>query len=157
MISVAFQLCKRKLWYNTQRMVLESKMSKHSKKHRKVMIVLRLSGTAGRDILSGIFLFTKQHLHWHTRIFQMPGELTPEIFAALEADGYDGVIASEPGPDETARLLAKSKLPISFIGDPGPILARRKSGMTYIRNDDEYIGRLGARYLASLGNFRTHE
>ena len=156
MISVAFALCKRKLWYNTQRMVLESKMSKHSKKHRKVMIVLRLSGTAGRDILSGIFLFTKQHLHWHTRIFQMPGELTPEIFAALEADGYDGVIASEPGPDETARLLAKSKLPISFIGDPGPILARRKSGMTYIRNDDEYIGRLGARYLASLGNFRTY-
>ena len=60
-------------------------MGKATKKQRKVMIVLRLSGAAGRDILSGIFLFTKQHPHWHTRIFQMPSDLTPEIFAALEA------------------------------------------------------------------------
>ena len=120
------------------------------------MIVLRLSGAAGRDILSGIFLFTKQHPHWHTRIFQMPNEFTPEIFAALEAESYDGILASELGPDETARRLAKSKIPIAFIGDPGPILSNRKSGMTYIRNDDVYIGHLGARYLTSLGNFRTY-
>ena len=131
-------------------------MGKAAKKQKKVMIVLRLSGAAGRDILSGIFLFTRQHPHWHTRIFQMPSDLTPEIFAALEAEGYDGVLASEPGPDETARLLAKSTMPIAFIGDPGPILSRRESGMTYIRNDDEEIGRLGARYLASLGNFRAY-
>ena len=131
-------------------------MAKAAKKQKKVMIVLRLSGAAGRDILSGIFLFTRQHPHWHTRIFQMPSDLTPEIFASLEAEGYDGVLASEPGPDETAQLLAKSTMPIAFIGDPGPILSRRKSGLTYIRNDDEHIGRLGARYLASLGNFRAY-
>ena len=52
------------------------------KRKRKVIIVLRLSGTAGRDILSGILLFTRQRPHWHTRLFQMPNELTPAALGA---------------------------------------------------------------------------
>ena len=126
------------------------------KKTRKIIIVLRLSGTSGRDILSGIFLYTRQKPHWHTRIFQMPTELTPDVLSALTREGYDGVIASECGSDETARMLRDSSLPISFIGDPGPILSQRTTNMTYVRNDDEHIGRLGARYLDSLGNHRTY-
>ena len=126
------------------------------KSTRKVIIVLRLSGTSGRDILSGIFLYTRQHPHWHTRIFQMPTELTPTILSALLKEGYDGVIASEPGLDETARLLRNCSIPISFIGDAGPILSKRTANVTYIRNDDEFIGHMGARYLDSLGNHRVY-
>ena len=120
------------------------------------MIVLRLSGAAGRDILSGIFYFIKKHPRWHTRLFQMPGEFTPEIFSELIAEGYDGIIASEPGPDETARLVRDSDIPVSFIGDPGPILSRRKSHLAFTRNDDDFIGHLGARYLFSLGGHRSY-
>ncbi len=61
------------------------------KRKRNVIIVLRLAGTAGRDILSGILLFTRQRPHWHTRLFQMPDELTPENFRALADKGYDGI------------------------------------------------------------------
>lgn len=122
---------------------------------KKVAIVLRMSGAAGRDILSGIFHFTRMNPHWHTRLFQMPSEFTPEQFKVLEAEGFDGIIASEPGPDATARLLSASKLPIAFIGDAGPILSRRKTKISYIRNDDVYIGRLAARYLAALGSRRS--
>ena len=121
-----------------------------------MIIVLRLSGAAGRDILSGIFFFTKQHPHWHTRLFQMPSEFTPEIFSVLKDEGYDGIIASEPGPDETARLVRDSDIPVSFIGDPGPILSKRKSQLTFTRNDDDFIGHLGARYLVSLGVYRSY-
>ena len=121
------------------------------KRKRNVIIVLRLSGTAGRDILSGILLFTRQRPHWHTRLFQMPNELTPENFRALAEEGYDGVIMSEPGPDATAELLKASSLPIAFIGDAGPILSTRPTGIAYIRNDDGEIGRMGARYLLSSG------
>ena len=126
------------------------------KKTRKVIIVLRMSGAAGRDILSGIFHFTRSHPHWHMRLFQMPSEFTPEIFRMAMSNGIDGIIASEPGPDETARLVCESDIPVSFIGDPGAILAKRKSRIAFTRNDDEFIGHLGARYLASLGAHRSY-
>ena len=130
--------------------------ARHMKKSRKVIIVLRLAGVAGRDILSGIFLYTRRNSFWHTRIFQMPNEFTPENFATLEDEGYDGIIASETGPQETAMLLAKSTMPIAFIGDPGPLLRNRKCGIFHVRNDDNYIGRQGARHLVSLGSFRSY-
>ena len=126
------------------------------KRIKRVAIVLRMSGAAGRDILSGIFHFTRTCAHWHTRLFQMPSEFTPDIFRSAMEDGLDGIIASEPGPDETTRLVRDSAVPVSFIGDPGPILAKRKAGMAFTRNDDEFIGHMGARYLASLGAHRAY-
>ena len=126
------------------------------KRFKRIAIVLRMSGAAGRDILSGIFHFTRSHPHWHTRLFQMPGEFTPEAFLTEKAAGLDGIIVSEPGLDETARLVCASDIPVSFIGDPGPILAKRKHQIAFTRNDDEFIGHLGARYLASLGSHRSY-
>jgi len=126
------------------------------KRIRRVAIVLRMSGTAGRDILSGVFYFTRMHHNWHTRLFQMPSEFTPDAFLAETEAGLDGIIASEPGPDATASLVLKSRIPVSFIGDPGPILSRRKSRIAFVRNNDEQIGHIGARFLASLGAHRAY-
>ena len=126
------------------------------KRTRRVAIVLRMSGAAGRDILSGVFYFTRMHPNWHTRLFQMPSEFTPDAFLAESAVGLDGIIASEPGPDETAALVRDSKIPVSFIGDPGPVLSARRSGIAFTRNDDDQIGRIGARYLVSLGAHRAY-
>ena len=126
------------------------------KRTKRVVLVLRMSGAAGRDILSGIFHFTRSHPHWHTRLFQMPSEFTPENFLAEKANGLDGIIASEPGPDETARLVCASDTPVSFIGDPGPILGMRESHISFTRNDDVFIGHMGARYLVSHGAHRSY-
>ena len=126
------------------------------KRTKRVAIVLRMSGTAGRDILTGIFYFTRSNANWRTRLFQMPDEFTPDAFKAEMAVGLDGIIASEPGPDETARLVRESGVPVSFIGDPGPVLSERKDHIAFTRNDDEMIGRMGAHYLASLGQRRAY-
>ena len=134
----------------------EFEMKTTTKKQRNVMIVLRLSGAAGRDMLSGIFLFTKKHPHWHTRIFQTPDEFTPELFSSLKEEGCDGIIASNPGPDETARLVRDSDIPVAFIGDPGPILSERQSHIAFARSDDEFTGCLGARYLVSLDDYKAY-
>ncbi|MBR3221985.1 MAG: substrate-binding domain-containing protein [Kiritimatiellae bacterium] len=131
-------------------------MKQHSKRIRRVAVVLRLSGTAGRDILTGIFHFTRSNANWRTRLFQMPDEFTPDAFRTEMTVGLDGIIASEPGPDETARLVCASGVPVSFIGDPGPILSRRKSHIAFTRNDDEVVGRMGAHYLASLGQRQSY-
>jgi len=127
-----------------------------SRRIRRVAVVLRMSGTAGRDILTGIFHFTRSNANWRTRIFQMPDEFTPEAFRTELAVGLDGIIASEPGPDETSRLVRESGVPVSFIGDPGPILSGDKSHIAFTRNDDEMVGRMGAHYLASLGQRRSY-
>ena len=127
-----------------------------SRRIRRVAVVLRMSGTAGRDILTGIFYFTRSNANWRTRLFQMPDEFTPDAFKAEMAVGLDGIIASEPGPDETARLVRESGVPVSFIGDPGPVLSERKDHIAFTRNDDEMIGRMGANYLASLGQRRSY-
>ena len=127
-----------------------------SKRIRHVAVVLRMSGTAGRDILTGIFHFIRSGANWRTRLFQMPDEFTPEAFRTEMSVGLDGIIASEPGPDETARLVSKSGIPVSFIGDPGPILSKRKSRIAFTRNDDEMVGRMGANYLASLGQRQSY-
>ena len=127
-----------------------------SKRIRRVAVVLRMSGTAGRDILTGIFHFTRSGANWRTRLFQMPDEFTPEALRTEMSVGLDGIIASEPGPDETARLVSESNIPISFIGDPGPVLSKRKSRIAFTRNDDEMVGRMGANYLASLGQRRSY-
>ena len=131
-------------------------MKQHSRRIRRVAVVLRMSGTAGRDILTGIFYFTRSNANWRTRLFQMPDEFTPDAFRAEMAVGLDGIIASEQGPDETARLVRESGIPVSFIGDPGPILSERKDHIAFTRNDDEMIGRMGANYLASLGQRRSY-
>ena len=127
-----------------------------SRRIRRVAVVLRMSGTAGRDILTGIFYFTRSNANWRTRLFQMPDEFTPDAFKAEMAVGLDGIIASEPGPDKMARLVRESGVPVSFIGDPGPILSERKDHIAFTRNDDEMIGRMGANYLASLGQHRSY-
>lgn len=123
---------------------------------RKVAIVLRMSGAAGRDILSGIFRFTRANAHWQTRLFQMPDEFTTDRLETLLAEKYDGVIASEIATDDVDRRLARTGLPVAFIGEPTPALAQRTENLALIRNDDTRIGNLGARFLASLGNFRAY-
>ena len=71
------------------------------------------------------------HPNWHMRLFQMPAEFTPDAFLTECAVGLDGIVASESGPDETAALVRDSKIPVSFIGDPGPILsALRRTAAT---------------------------
>ena len=118
------------------------------KRFKRIAIVLRMSGAAGRDILSGVFHFTRSHPNWHTRLFQMPSEFTPDALRAEMANGLDGIIASEPGPDKTAHLVRDSDIPVSFIGDAGPILSQRSLRIAYTRNDDEYIGHLARATLS---------
>lgn len=125
-------------------------------KRKNIVVVLRLAGSAGRDILTGILLFARQHPYWHTRLFQMPHEFTPTAFASLSNAGIDGIVMSEPGPDETARLLKDTRIPIAFIGDAGPILSKRLKAISYVRSDDREVGRMGARYLLSIDRRRAY-
>ena len=61
---------------------------------KRILLVLHLGGTSGRELLSGIFSFIKPKMHWQTRILADLGLLSAVervnsfIFVSAEADTY---------------------------------------------------------------------
>lgn len=119
-----------------------------------IAVILRLSFASHRDMLIGISHYAKVH-HWRMRLINAPENFTPETLSRLHNDGIDGIISYSCGTSETAQLLLKSQIPLVMAGAKESALSRRKHSIGFIRIDDVKIGRLGARYLTSLGRFRS--
>lgn len=122
---------------------------------RNVAVILRLAGASGRDLLSGISRYAREHCHWRMTIFNGP-DITPETLVRDLGTGlYDGVITSESETDDAIAMLARLGLPLVFIGWHGNLRRIPAARIAFVRNDDEDIGRLGARHLHALGRFRA--
>ena len=120
---------------------------------RNVAVALKLSGASGRDLLCGISTYAREHCHWRLRIFSRSEDFTPAALAEIR--DLDGVITSEHGAKGTEQVLERSGIPLVVIGMKGEWLSGRTRQVTFVRNDDEDIGRFAADHLHSLGNFRT--
>ena len=127
-----------------------------SRRIHNVAVVLRLAGASGRDLLSGISRYARENCHWRMTVVNGP-DLAPEALAAeLTSGRFDGIITSEAVTDSDVLRLAALGLPLVVIGWHGNLNHARLEGVTFVRNDDEDIGRLGARHLRALGRFRTY-
>ena len=120
---------------------------------RNVAVVLKLSGASGRDLLSGISTYAREHCRWRLRIFSRSEDFTPAALAEIR--DLDGIITSEHGADGIPQILERSRIPLVVIGMKGEWLSGRTRQLTFVRNDDEDIGRFAASHLVSLGNFRS--
>ena len=120
---------------------------------RNVAVVLKLSGASGRDLLSGISTYAREHCRWRLRIFSRSEDFTPATLAEIR--DLDGIITSERGADGIPQVLERSRIPLVVIGMKGEWLSGRTRQLTFVRNDDEDIGRFAASHLISLGNFRS--
>ena len=120
---------------------------------RNVAVVLKLSGASGRDLLSGISTYAREHCRWRLRIFSRSEDFTPAALAEIR--DLDGIITSEHGADGIPQVLERSRFPLVVIGMKGEWLSGRTRQLTFVRNDDEDIGRFAANHLRSLGNFRS--
>ena len=120
---------------------------------RNVAVVLKLSGASGRDLLSGISTYAREHCRWRLRIFSRSEDFTPS--ALSEIPDLDGIITSERGVDGISKVLERSRIPLVVIGMKGEWISGRSRWLTFVRNDDEDIGRFAASHLHSLGNFRS--
>lgn len=128
-------------------------MRKTSQPIRNVAVVLKLSGASGRDLLNGISTYAREHCRWRLRIFARAEDFTPTALA--EIPNLDGIITSERGADGMPQVLERSQIPLVVIGMKGEWLPKRTRQLTFVRNDDEDIGRFTASHLCSLGNFRS--
>ncbi len=120
---------------------------------RNVAVVINLVGASGRNLLTGVSRQARKLGHWRIHLFKSAGEFSEAALAQLEAEGLDGVIVSDlPGPEVVGRIEA-SEVPLVVIGMRGAWFRERRSNIIFVRNDDEEIGRLGARHLLAQGTF----
>lgn len=115
----------------------------------RIWVHLRLSYASGRDILYGISRYARANAHWNIRLLPFSGECMSQHFPLPEE--ADGIITSEP----LAQDAATSGIPLVAIGTREAWLGRRMSNLAFVRNDDVGIGRFGASFLNTLGNFRS--
>ena len=125
------------------------------KRIQNVAVVLRLAGASGRDLLSGISRYARENCHWRMTVVNGPDLTSETMFQELASDRFDGVISSEAETDEDVFRLASLGKPVAIIGWHGNINRPLPPTAAFVRNDDEDVGHLGARYLRSLGRFRS--
>lgn len=108
-----------------------------------------LSYASGRDLLYGISAFAKKNCHWNIHLIR-----TGEESKEKKLHSLDGIITSEPLP--TSFVTNHQDIPIVVIGPRSEWLGRRMRNITFVRNDDQDIGRFAGKFLAGLGKFRSY-
>lgn len=120
-----------------------------------IVLLLLLSKASGRDILGGLSAYVrKTRCRW--RLHVVNSDLTragDDLSRVLEI-GADGVVAHGV-TDATTGPLANFAGPIVWVGMSGEMLPGRIGPLTYVNGDEEAIADVGARYLESLGRFRS--
>lgn len=115
---------------------------------RTIGVRLNLSFASGRDLLYGMSNYAKRNCHWNIHLIHSEKEGIESELGTL-----DGIITSEPLPP--AFVAEHPDIPIVVIGPRSKWLGRRRANITFVRNDDEDIGRYGGRFLIGLGRFRA--
>lgn len=122
---------------------------------QNILITFDISSIAGRDQLAGVFRFLRTKPNWLPRLISRPQDFTPEIVRNATSEQIDGIIINHAGSPETEDALAHSDIPLAVIGIRNPKLVSRTNSIALIRNDNKETGRQAAKYLLSLGNFRS--
>ncbi len=123
---------------------------------RKVIIVLRLNGTSGREMLAGVFRFLGEGHLWRLKLLQAEEDLTPEFVRRMEQGEADGLIVTMFGPAEGVDALAHSSIPAVLVNADEKLFKGRKGKTAFVWNDSDDIGRRGAAHLLSCGNFASY-
>lgn len=129
----------------------------HLTNRKKVAIVIDMTaGAAARDVLSGIFKFINAGHPWSIRIIQLPSDSLLTVFPGSLDERLDGIIVTCLSDEATNKAIAASRLPTVFVDVRHSLFERRAGAVSFIRNDNEGIGAIGARYLCELGNFNAY-
>ena len=122
---------------------------------RSILITFDISSIAGREQLAGVLRFLRERPNWMPRLISRPQDITPEIVRNAKAENIDGIIINHAGSHDTENTLAQSAIPLAVIGIRNPKLVARSRNIILVKNDNERTGRIVARYLLSLGNYRA--
>ena len=118
---------------------------------RHVAIVLSLEYASSRDMLSGISDYVRGRCLWRIKVLARTGTLVQDILNHR----FDGLIVNEDTAYELASRLSTATIPVVVLGNPENFPSKPPQNVVFVHNDNQRIGRFGARYLSSLGKFRS--
>ena len=122
----------------------------------KILIDVPIHHASGRDVLTGVFHQMEMLSNWNIKLYQHEeNPLPPEMVRRADEHGIDGIIVSKIDDDELLRQLSETNLPVISIGFGPDRFIRPPKRYTAVQNDGDGIGTMGAKYLLSLGRFRS--
>ncbi len=122
---------------------------------RNVAVVINLIGASGRDLLSGVFRYARENCYWRIRLFKSAREFSASALEKLLVEGLDGIFLSDLPDSDMEKRIESLEIPLVVIGRKGTWFPGRMANVVFLQNDDEEIGRLGARHLCGQGIFRS--
>lgn len=125
------------------------------KSKRLVIVITDFSLVSGRDFFAGILRYSQRHPEWTIRLMQSPGEVSTEELLT-DSSKVAGLITCHMGNASFQETLRQLPFPIVIAGTHVTKLTGRKHPTSYIRLDEESIGRLAAHYFINLGNFAVY-
>ena len=122
----------------------------------KILIDVPIHHASGRDVLTGVFHRMEMLSNWNIKLYQHEeNPLLPEMVRCADEHGINGIIVSKIDNDELLQELSETNLPVISIGFGPDRFIRPPKRYTAVQNDGEGIGTMGAKYLLSLGRFRS--
>ena len=120
----------------------------------KVVLLLRIDISSGRQQMTGIFRFIREGHPWNVRLLR-PSDFTRSAFREAVRDGIQGIITSENNLRQAEGLVARSDMPVAIM-DPAVSFPKGCRPRTaYINIDDFMIGKAAAAHLLSCGSFQS--
>jgi len=111
----------------------------------KVLVAIRLNHASWRDFLSGFLDAIRAYPHWSLRVAE-----PSDIARVLDEDAFDCLIIGDIDENAATRL-SHSTLPTVVVGSQSTSITTRRRNIVFLHNDDEDIGREGARIVKTLG------
>ena len=132
------------IWYNGVRIEMKN-----------VLVAYSANNVAAREFIIGVFNFVNGGNEWNMRMLGSPSDITPETVASAKRDGIDGVLTGLNVVTPGYRALLESGIPLVLNNFPPQLPPPDLPHIAVLHNDDVAIGRKGAAYLCSKGNFRS--
>ena len=125
-----------------------------AKSIKRVAVALRLSFASHRDILHGISCYAKAH-HWQLEFVSVPDTYAHEKLEMRGSAEINGVISCERPVRIIDAMRPGKKIPLAIISPHFRISHEQMHPVAQIRIDGFGIGSCAAKYLMSLGRFRS--
>lgn len=123
-----------------------------TKPFKKIIIAATISGTAGRDYLSGVFKFAGKGKKWTIEVLDNPAMLDKRI---RQSEGPDGIIIMLPHENPTLVSLQRRNIPTVVVDFPPRGFAAIRGSLSFVRLNDAVIGETAAQHLLDQGNFNS--
>ena len=128
---------------------------------KKVIVCLSSDSNAMRECFIGIFNYVNAGHAWEVKVIPDPhgttaGGLRPETIDAALREGVNGVITGLGIHTPGFKRLVESGIPLVLNNAPPDWTPAPGAPIAVLHNNDLAIGRMGAKYLCSKGNFRSY-